>query len=950
MSDPSRLQRAVALFAAWEEGGRAESPAAILAHHEDLRDLLEPMFEDDADEDEPGKDDDGSRTFGDGAYRTIRELGAGGMGIVYEAEQVELGRRVVIKLLTGSGSASARARFRREAWTAAKLRHPGIVQVLDVGETAGETFVVMEFVEGAPLDRVLARCSGRPNRDGRTFVEALLAERLRPTNARQEHDLDALADSPTWRGSWHDTVLALTARLADALDHAHQSGVVHPDVKPSNVLVRPDGGVVLIDFGLARDADLPSLTVEGQFAGTPYYVSPEQASAGGVPIDARSDLFSLGVTLFELLTARLPFEGESGHQVVQRILTEPAPDLRRFAPSAGPDLRAVAHKALQRSPEHRYQTGADFAADLRAVLEKRPVKARPVSSLQRVAAWVRREPRIAALVATVFLSITVGGVVATALYFEAEDQAEVAELRLAEVERLADVRRLQELLDEADELWPAVPANALRFTDWIDRAEELAGRRAVHERTLRRLRAESRSLTADELAALRAATGIGEELAWTDERRSRMAELVEKLAAAKPPPDEELQQRHVRRLEQAREVVAAGVTRATGLQEDLDGVEFWRFASEELQWQHDLLAQLIDTLDAALLDPETGRLADVRSRLDAATRLGGTSLEAHADRWSSARAALADRDRSPAYDGLELPELIGLVPLGPDPTTGFHEFADVRTGEVPDRDPDGTLQLDETSAMVLVLLPGDDAVRLGASPDREHAEPLRRFDPAARGNEIPIHEVALAPFLIGKHEVARHQWLTAVGERLLPAAVSDEPRLPVNQLSHDVAAEFCKRLGYALPTEAQWEYAARGGTDTCWWTGDEPETLDGLVNLADARIAEWNPNSVQHPDFDDGFATTAPIGSLPANGFGLHEVAGNVWEWCADHAPLDYLDPVRIGTAFRLNRSGPRRSLRGGGFVSDAARVRSAYRSGDYPANAAADTGLRVVLLLPDSD
>ena len=305
-----------------------------------------------------------------GDFKIVREIGRGGMGVVYEAEQISLRRKVALKVLPAHLTLRAESveRFRREASTAARLRHPGIVEVFTVGDDGGTHYFAMELVEGTPLSDV---------------IEALRGRALLPA--------DGAALVPGAAGSFAAAAARVALQVAEALEYAHRAGVVHRDVKPSNILLRPDGKVVLTDFGLARESSLASLTQTGHFGGTPHYVSPEQAT-GERPVDGRSDLFSLGITLYELLTLRRPFEAATPNEVFQRILRDEPVSPQELNPKIPRDLATIVGKALEKDPKDRYPSAAAMAADLRAFLELRPISATPVSATTRVVRWARREP------------------------------------------------------------------------------------------------------------------------------------------------------------------------------------------------------------------------------------------------------------------------------------------------------------------------------------------------------------------------------------------------------------------------------------------------------------------------------------------------------------------------------------------------------------------------------
>ncbi|MCI0589057.1 MAG: FG-GAP-like repeat-containing protein [Planctomycetes bacterium] len=356
-----------------------------------------------------------ARTLGD--FRILREIGRGGMGVVYLAEQVSLRRLVALKVLPAHLTLQAEAveRFHREASTAARLKHPGIVEVHAVGEEEGNHYFAMDFVEGTPLDRILARMREED-------FQALQGEHVGAAVSTSAHrkvvapapaggdPSEKRSPSSAWNRTYIETVCRLVAQVADALEHAHRAGVVHRDVKPSNILVREDGAAVLTDFGLAREEGLPSITLTGDFAGTPYYVSPEQAMARRAPVDHRTDVYSLGVTLFEMLTLRRPFEGRTTQEVLGRIVGKQAPSPRKFNPLLPRDLVTIVLTAIDKDPDRRYATAGEFAADLRALLSFKPIAARPASVGTRALKFARRNLPATIAAAAALLSLLGGGI------------------------------------------------------------------------------------------------------------------------------------------------------------------------------------------------------------------------------------------------------------------------------------------------------------------------------------------------------------------------------------------------------------------------------------------------------------------------------------------------------------------------------------------------------------
>ena len=346
------------------------------------------------------------RTLGD--FRIVREIGRGGMGVVYEAEQLSLARRVALKVLPAHVTLDERAvgRFEREAKAAARLRHPGIVEIYAVGEDAGTHFFAMELVEGTPLNIVIERM----RKEGFDVLRA-----SRPPTPSSHPSIAPATSRPTtttsttaaWNKSYIETVVKLVASVADALDYAHREGIIHRDVKPSNILLRADGSPALMDFGIAREQGLPSVTQTGEFAGTPHYVSPEQAMSTRMKLDHRTDVFSLGVTLYELLTLERPFPGDDPREVLGRIITKEPIDPQKLNPRLAPDLATIVLKALEKDPDRRYATAGAMANDLRAFLEYRPIAAKRASISIRIRRWAKREPAKASLVFVLLLGVPI---------------------------------------------------------------------------------------------------------------------------------------------------------------------------------------------------------------------------------------------------------------------------------------------------------------------------------------------------------------------------------------------------------------------------------------------------------------------------------------------------------------------------------------------------------------
>ncbi|MAG55706.1 MAG: hypothetical protein CMJ83_05390 [Planctomycetes bacterium] len=346
-----------------------------------------------------------------GSYRIIHELGRGGQGVVYLAEDVRLHRKVALKLMTGMWATSDDMirRFRREAEVASRLDHPGICAIFDTGCDRDVPYIAMRFVPGDTLAVMI--------RNGREQLHATLPPEDRSGSGSAQ--TSSAASSPTVaapRSATSFTHLATRNELMDvvrvfecvarALHHAHESGVIHRDIKPGNIVVTPDGDPVVLDFGLARDllAEGASLTQTGACFGTPAFMSPEQFTVGSM-IDRRTDVWSLGVSLYEVLTLRRPFSAPTRDAMADAIRRRAPVDPAAFNPSIPRDLRIVLETALQKDRNLRYQTALDLADDLCAVREHRPIAARRPGPLRRLVSWVEREPAKALLTALLCIAL-----------------------------------------------------------------------------------------------------------------------------------------------------------------------------------------------------------------------------------------------------------------------------------------------------------------------------------------------------------------------------------------------------------------------------------------------------------------------------------------------------------------------------------------------------------------
>ncbi|MFQ5503742.1 MAG: bifunctional serine/threonine-protein kinase/formylglycine-generating enzyme family protein [Planctomycetota bacterium] len=345
-------------------------------------------------------------------YRFLREIGRGGMGVVILAEQLSLHRLVALKLLGLPMVKSYRQveRFRREAEITARLRHPNLVTVYDVGESQGYYYYAMEYVRGVTIGQVLARLRELCETENARIAKLDLRSEVQKLLEEGGHDLEEGDDTPIMplpgALGYFGAVASIIAELADGLAFAHGHGVLHRDVKPQNILLDHRLTPRLADFGLAKEMGMESLSLTGDLVGTPFYMSPELAMAGRVTVDHRTDIFSLGVTMFELLTLSLPFSGSTCHEVLRGIMFEHPPPPRRLNPAIPRDLQVITLKAMEKDPDGRYGQISEMAEDLRRVLRFESIRARPPGRLTVARRYLSRHRPLA--MSTVLLLVLVG--------------------------------------------------------------------------------------------------------------------------------------------------------------------------------------------------------------------------------------------------------------------------------------------------------------------------------------------------------------------------------------------------------------------------------------------------------------------------------------------------------------------------------------------------------------
>jgi serine/threonine protein kinase/tetratricopeptide (TPR) repeat protein len=418
---------------AWHAGG-ADAVETVLAQHPQLAATLRQRLEKLERAGLLGPSEDAATGFPEqlGEFRLIARLGSGGMGVVFLAEQMTLGRTVALKLVRPEQRffPGARARFRREVEAIARLGDAGIVPIYTVGQDQGVDYFAMEHVRGASLGDVIAALHGTPldQLEGRDYAVV----------AAKRGELPLAGQVPeVFGGTWVQASCRIVVRMARAVQHAHERGVVHRDLKPNNTMITPDGRVLLLDFGLAAAAGSARITRTGATLGTLQYMAPEQVREGDT--DARTDVYALGVTLHELLALRSPFTAGSGESLRHQILHGETVPLRVHNPDVPRDVQTIVAVAMDHDPARRYQTANALADDLERFLQHRPIAARPVGFALRTVRWGQRHPA-----RSTALLLTLLALLATPVLVRLSRAGTEAELETAKEEARARAKEVRD--------------------------------------------------------------------------------------------------------------------------------------------------------------------------------------------------------------------------------------------------------------------------------------------------------------------------------------------------------------------------------------------------------------------------------------------------------------------------------------------------------------------------
>jgi formylglycine-generating enzyme required for sulfatase activity/serine/threonine protein kinase len=802
-----------------------------------------------------------------GDYQILREVGRGGMGVVYEAQQLSLGRHVAIKVLPSHALLDPRqlGRFQREARSAARLHHTNIVPVFGVGEQDGLHYYVMQFIPGLGLDTVLdelrrlrlphgkqaptlGETRGRtanaaPNASPDGVARGLLSGDFTVSGGRQppdrtkqqgadaprSPDVSAIVHLPGQSqgstlsesgGQYWQSVARVGVQVADALAYAAGQGVLHRDIKPSNLLLDDTGNVWVTDFGLAKaDSDSDNLTRTGDVIGTLRYMAPERFSGQG---DLRSDIYSLGLTLYEMLTLRPAFDETDRNKLVKQVMHDEPPRPRKLNTGVPRDLETVVLKAIARDPAHRYQTPAAMADDLNRFIEDRPVRARRASGAEKLLRWCRRSPLVASLLAGIVLVFLAGFAGVFWQWRVAENQTGIA------------VVREQEARQEAEK--------AEKARDFLVSIFQIA------ERDVQGGNVTARQILAD------AERRIPVEFADQPELRGELEAAIGQVKRGlgrKVPQAMILEVRGPVQLQSVTGVQKAAVPQG--------------------------LVNLDDRLTLS---------ADAQIQL----------------------VFLSDFHKERLRPGSE----VSVGWKGCEPASAV-------------------LERDNSVLMTFVHLPQGTF--------------YKGWDGAKKGVKTEIKQ----DFEIAVHDVTQGQWEAVMGNnpshhspqraRAGSDISEEELRLfPVEMVSWDDAQAFIKKLNemesgrgylYRLPTEAEWEYACRGGAtseEECSYhfyfarpTNDlssDQANFNGSLPVGNAPKGEY----LERP---------TRVGAYPPNRLGLCDMHGNVWQWCDDAVPEGSGKVSRV--------------LKGGGWRYAGSLCRAASRDKNPPSYRSNGRGFRLV-------
>lgn len=823
-------------------------------------------------------------------FEVIEIIGRGGSGIAFKARDLNLGRMVAIKLINSvlSLDDESRSRFIREAESAASLQHPSIVSVYQIGKTeTGVPFLVMALVEG---DSLVSKVRSGPV-PAKEAVELLIP-------------------------------------IVEAVSYANQKGIVHRDIKPGNILLDEGGNPFVCDFGLAKRIDAEySMNVTGSIVGTPAYMPPEQAR--GESVDGRTDVYSLGVLLYELLSGRNPFQASSIWETLQHVLTNDAVLLRQLNPSLDQDLETICQRCMEKSPSARYGSAQELFDELKRYQSGEPIQARPIGPLSRLVRWSRREPKLAALAGVVAL---MGGVL-TAVVTVAAIRVRDANSETMTFKSNAAEARIEALVN-------ALPDAVPLTIESLDRSD------STTSKTLSEIVENPLTKLGPRLNAVLGLASLGDHRpkVVVDCMRNvpmRAGTCRNIVSAFADSPDELL--------------AMLNDPEGKGVDQMLD----FRFANTALFLGDNTLAKRLTKLDA---DPRKrmlfihqfgdwhgspayfSQILNNETDLDLLSAVcvaigkvdpNSISEDAVAEIVKSFKSLYQNHENAAIHSTAEFALKKWKVAL-PEIETGRKGWRLTESGNV-------MIQMEPTT------------LTLGVD---EETRNLPHTVTLSKPFEIASKEVTVAEFQMFTDSLDVGDILSSWehSNRISPHVDCPAQQITwveavryCNWLSEKEGSEPCYRSfksaknesgsnecwacdfsanGYRLPTEAEWEYAGRAKSEVASTFGGDPR-----IALEHVRFSHATKDA------------TLPVGSLIPNGFGLFDVEGNVWEWCWDkYEPLGHdelKDPLGPDGTEATDFSGGRVN-RGGGVANRSGRPYVCGRGSYNGLRKAYNVGIRV--------